>query len=79
MTRKRHDNPNRAEHNRKADPERAEKRLNARIKFLKQIEKETAVGIDPIYDHCRGRHDTTRFEESSDWKKISKEYDRENA
>lgn len=78
MPRKRHDNPKRAEHNRKADPKRAAKRIEAKIMFLRQIAKEREIGIDPIYDHSRGRSWTYRDELSSAWLKASKEYDERN-
>lgn len=70
----RHDNPNRAIHNRKADPKRAAKRIESRIMFLKQIEKEREIGVDPIFDHSRGRGDD-RLRLNSEWLRRSQEYD----
>ena len=75
MPRKRHDNPNRAEHNLKADPKRNLKRKTARVLYLMRLAKEKEIGVDPLYDHSRGRTDTYRAELRSAWLKASRGYD----
>jgi hypothetical protein len=79
MTRKRHDNPNRAEHNRKADPKRNLRRKTARVLYLMRLVKEKEIGFDPLHDHSRGRNETCRAELRSAWLKASREYDERNA
>lgn len=74
---KRHYNSNRAIYHQAADPERAAKRIEARARFLRQIEKERQIGPDPKYDHSRGRSEIARLGERQKWKSISDEYDRE--
>lgn len=72
---KRHYNPNRAIHNRIANPKRTAKRLEAQMIFLRQMRKEKEIGPDPLYDHGRGRNETYRWELRADWLKRSREYD----
>lgn len=72
---KRHYNPKRAIHNRKADPKRAKRRIESKILFVKQIMKERAIGVDPIFLH--GNYDQ-RMAMRPIWKKISEEYERSN-
>jgi len=71
----RHDNPNRAIHNRTASPKRNVKRKTARVIYLQRLAKEKEIGIDPIYDHGRGRNETYRSEIRAEWLKREKAYD----
>lgn len=75
MPRKTHYNPERAIHNRVADPKRAQKRIAARQAFDRQIAKERAIGVDPQFDHSRGRTDYARDEARVVWLKASRTYD----
>ena len=73
---KRHENPNRAIHNRKADPKRAARRIQSRILFLTRIAKEKEIGPDPRYDHSRGRNEVEWLGERQRWQLLSAEYDK---
>jgi hypothetical protein len=79
MTRKRHDNPNREEHNRKARPTRALERTTARVIYLQRLAKELEIGPDPKYDHSRGRNEMEWLGERQRWQYLSAEYDKRNA
>lgn len=78
MTRKpkRHNNPNRAIYQQVADPKRAAKRIEARIQFLRQIEKERQIGPDPKYDHSRGRSEIAWLGERQKWRSLLDEYEK---
>lgn len=69
MTRKRHHNPNRIEHNREANPKRNTNRLNARVAYLLKLKREREIGPDPFYDHSRGRNETERAALRAEWLK----------
>lgn len=75
----RHGNPNRAIHNRTAAAERNVKRKTARVIYLQRLMKEREIGVDPIFDHGRGRNETFRAEIRKEWLKRSREYDERTA
>lgn len=72
---KRHDNPNRAIHNRTAAAERNVKRKTAKVIYLQRLMKEREIGADPLFDHGRGRNETYRAEIRAEWLKRSRECD----
>lgn len=71
MPRKSHYNPERAIHNRVAHVLRAQKRIAAKQAFNRQIEKERAIGVDPIF--LNGNYDN-RVAASVEWRKTSRAY-----
>ena len=55
---------------------RLDKRKLAKQQFDKQITKERAIGIDPIFHHRKYSLYSDVFKTSKDWKKKSEEYDK---
>lgn len=51
------------------------KKMRARNAFDHQMTKERAIGVDPEFDHSRGRTETEREELHNAWVKKSREYD----
>ncbi len=58
---------------------RAAKRKDAKVRFLLQVIKEKTIGVDPIFDHSRGRSDFARREMQANFLKRSKEYEERKA
>lgn len=54
---------------------RTQRRIAARQAFDRQIAKERAIGVDPQFDHSRGRTDYARDEARAAWLKASCAYD----
>ncbi len=54
---------------------RTQRRIAARQAFDRQIAKERAIGIDPQFDHSRGRTDYARDAARAEWLKASRAYD----
>ncbi len=77
MPRKKHYNPEKMIHNRVASLGRENKRKLAKEQFDKQVAKEKAIGIDPIYDHKLFSKHHNPYEASKEWLKKSKQYDQE--
>lgn len=47
--------------------------------YLKQLQKEREIGIDPIFFHSRGTYNwDVRQELSREWQKRSKKWDQDN-
>lgn len=74
MPRRRHKNPKRLIHNQIAGRKREARRIEARALFDRQLAKEQAIGIDPKYDHCRGRSEMDRISERRAWLQAEAEY-----
>lgn len=72
----RHSNPERAIHNREAKPARTRKRLEARMAYLRQLRKEREIGVDPKFDHSRGRSETEWIAKREHWNHLSAIYDK---
>lgn len=79
MTRKKHYNPDRMIHNRTALFPRSERRRLAKEQFDKQVAKEKAIGIDPIYEHRYLLKYPDWPDTRTEWQKKSKQYDQEIA
>jgi len=54
---------------------RTVKKELAREQFNRQITKERTIGVDPIYHNRKWSKYDNVYQESKNWKKISKEYD----
>jgi len=79
MPRKKHYNPEKMIHNRVASLGRENKRKLAKEQFDKQVAKEKAIGVDPIYEHRYLLKYPDWPDTRTDWLKKSKQYDQEVA